>query len=44
MQTVWNGDSLILEFATRNIDLSLSECEEFDKWVCARIENALGME
>jgi len=40
MQTIWTGKDLILEFATRNINLTVDECQEFDKWVIARLENA----
>ena len=40
MQTTWTGNSLILEFATRNVNLTVKECKEFDKWVIARVENA----
>lgn len=33
MYTIWTGNELILKFVDREIKLTLTETEEFEKWV-----------
>lgn len=37
MKTIWTGDSLILQFQSREITLDIEETKEFEQWVQDRV-------